>query len=88
MKAADFLSHCQGVVRDRGAAYGDTRDNMDDTAKRWSSVIGAPVTPAQVALCMIELKLSRLREGLTPDSLDSITDIAGYAAIIAELITD
>ena len=88
MKAADFLSHCQGVVSDRGASYGDARANMADTAKRWSGVIGAPVTPAQVALCMIELKLSRLREGLTPDSLDSITDIAGYAAIIAELITD
>ena len=85
MKAADFLGHCQVVVRDRGASYGDARANMEDTARRWSGVIGAPVTPAQVALCMIELKLSRLRQGM---SLDSITDIAGYAAIIAELITD
>jgi hypothetical protein len=85
MKAVEFLGHCQGVVRDRGAAYGDARDNMEDTAKRWSSVIGAPVTPTHVALCMIELKLSRLRMGM---SLDSITDICGYAAIIAELNTD
>lgn len=85
MKAADFLGHCQGVVRDRGEQYGDVRANMEDTAKRWSSVIGVLVTPSQVALCMIELKLSRLRVGM---SLDSITDICGYSAILAELNTD
>ena len=82
MKAADFLGHCQAVIRDRGASYGDARDNITDTAKRWSGVIGAPVSPSMVALCMIELKLSRLRQGM---SLDSVTDICGYAAILAEL---
>ena len=85
MNADQFLGHCQSVVRDRGASYGDVRDNMEDTAKRWSSVIGAPVSASMVALCMIELKLSRLRQGM---SLDSITDICGYAAIIAELASD
>jgi len=34
---------------------------------------------------MIELKLSRLKAGM---SLDSVTDIAGYAAILQELLTE
>jgi hypothetical protein len=34
---------------------------------------------------MIELKLSRMKAGI---GLDSVSDIAGYAAILAELTTD
>ena len=85
MKAADFLAQTQAIIRERGEQYGDARTNMADTARRWSGVLGIPVTPAQVAVMMIELKLSRMKTGI---GLDSVTDIAGYAAILAELITD
>ena len=88
MKAADFLSQTQAIIRERGEQYGDARTNMADTARRWSGVLGVPVTPAQVAVMMIELKLSRLKSGMTGAGLDSMTDIAGYAAILAELTTD
>jgi len=85
MKAVDFLAQCQAVIRARGEQYGDAQANMSDTARRWSGVLGVPVTPHQVALMMIELKLSRLKAGM---SLDSVTDIAGYAAILQELLTE
>ena len=85
MKATDFLAQVSHVIRERGGQYGDMEDNMADIARRWSGVIGAPVTAKQVTLMMIELKLSRLRAGM---SLDSVTDIAGYAAILAELATE
>jgi hypothetical protein len=88
MKAADFLSQTQAIIRERGEQYGDARTNMADTARRWSGVLGVPVTPAQVAVMMIELKLSRLKSGMAGAGLDSMTDIAGYAAILAELATD
>ncbi|WP_374589938.1 DUF6378 domain-containing protein [Novosphingobium sp.] len=29
-------------------------------AERWSITLGTPMTPSQVALCMIDLKLARL----------------------------
>ncbi len=85
MKAIDFLAQCQAVIRERGEQYGDAQANMADTARRWSGVLGIPVTPPQVALMMIELKLSRLKAGMSPDS---VTDIAGYAAILQELLTE
>ncbi|MDX1542097.1 MAG: DUF6378 domain-containing protein [Geminicoccaceae bacterium] len=40
--------------------------------------LSAEVTPAQVALCLIDLKLA-------PQYLDSIVDVAGYAACLHEV---
>ena len=86
MKAADALGQAQTIIRDRGAVYGDARENMENTAARFSMTLGHHVTPAQVCLLMIELKLARLRE--TPGHIDSVMDIMGYAALLAEVITD
>ena len=44
------------------------------------------MTPAQVVVCLIDLKVARLTHD--PRHLDSITDIAGYAGILAELLSD
>jgi hypothetical protein len=44
------------------------------------------VTPRQVATCVIDLKLARLAND--SGHLDSITDIAGYAGLLAELLDD
>jgi hypothetical protein len=78
-----FLAHVAAVVADRHAAYGSPARNLADTAARWSVTLGVPVTPEQVALCMIDLKLARLSRD--PAHLDSITDVAGYAACLADL---
>jgi len=56
---------------------------FDHVAARWSQVLGTPVTPAQVALCLIDLKLARLAHD--PAHLDSMVDIAGYAACLREV---
>lgn len=85
MKAADFLGQVAMVLRERGEQYGDARVNMAEIAARWSRVLGIPVTAQQVPVMMIELKLSRRDKGL---SLDSVTDIAGYAALLAEMMTE
>ncbi|MFN4206765.1 MAG: DUF6378 domain-containing protein [Agrobacterium albertimagni] len=45
--------------------------------------LGHPVTPAEVVLCMIDLKLTRLVRD--PRHQDSILDIAGYAAVLSEV---
>jgi hypothetical protein len=52
-------------------------------AARWSITLGHPVTPAQVVLCMIDLKLTRLTHN--PQHEDSVFDLAGYAAILREV---
>jgi hypothetical protein len=41
------------------------------------------VSPAQVVLCLIDLKLARLARD--PKHLDSQVDVAGYAAVLREV---
>jgi hypothetical protein len=65
------------VGGDRGDDYGHPYEDFSKTAGAWESLFGWPCSPAQVALAMIVVKLSRLQ--VTPQKRDSIVDIAGYA---------
>ena len=83
MNGAMLLHHAAGVIEHREQAYGPAESNFAAIAARWSLVLGIPVTPAQVALCLIDLKLARLTHD--PAHLDSIVDVAGYAACLREV---
>ena len=76
MQAASSHSASLGI-------YGDPATSMTAVARRWSITLEHPITPAQVALCLIDLKLTRLAH--QPDHLDSMVDIAGYAAVLREV---
>jgi len=78
-----LLKHAAGVVADRRRTYGEPTDLFAQIAKRWSLVLRTNVTPAQVALCLIDLKLARL--GHDPRHLDSLVDVVGYAACLREV---
>jgi hypothetical protein len=56
---------------------------MEDVAKRWSVTLSTEISAAQVVLCLIDLKLARLAHD--PAQLDSIVDVAGYAAVLREV---
>jgi hypothetical protein len=86
MTAEKLLAEAAAVVRDRRHTYGQPLDLFARVAVRWSQVLGTKVTPAQVIVCLVDLKVVRL----THDSrhLDSITDIAGYAGCLAEVLAD
>lgn len=84
MSAARFLQRVAQVLEDRGAAYGDPKVQMQAIAQRWSITLGVTVTPQQVALCMIDLKLARLAHD--PNYADGPIDVIGYAALIPEII--
>jgi uncharacterized protein DUF6378 len=83
MSALSMLRHAATVVADRGRAYGDARQSTEAIAQRWSLTLGHPVEAAQVALCMIDLKLERLKHD--PSHEDSLLDVAGYAAVLHEV---
>ena len=59
------------------------RDRKGIIAARWSMTLGVQITPAQVALCMIDVKLARLAHD--PAHADSAIDVAGYAALLREV---
>ena len=83
MNGPMLLQHAVGVVEKRERAYGPPADNFAQIAARWSLTLGITVSPAQVALCLIDLKLARLVRD--PSHLDSIVDVAGYAACLREV---
>jgi hypothetical protein len=83
MNGAELLEHAAGLVTRRRREYGDPVELFDHIARRWSLTLGTKVSPAQVALCLIDLKLARLARD--PKHLDSVVDVAGYAAVLREV---
>jgi hypothetical protein len=83
MNAEAFLEHAAGLVTRRRREYGEPVDLFEHIAKRWSLTLGTKVSPAQVVLCLIEVKMARLARD--PKHLDSQVDVAGYAACLREV---
>ena len=81
--AEKFLKHVANVIADRSTQYGDAASSMATIATRWSATLGREVTPAQVVLCLLDLKLARLAHDPTHE--DSAVDVCGYAALLREL---
>jgi len=59
----------------RGENYGHPLDDFTRTAQIWSAILNIEVTPEQVALCMVGLKISR---EVNRPKRDNIVDGAGY----------
>ena len=78
-----FLKHVANVIAERSTQYGDAGSNMAAIATRWSATLGREVTPAQVVLCLLDLKLARLAHDPTHE--DSAVDVCGYAALLREI---
>jgi hypothetical protein len=65
---------------ERWDTHGDPMETHRRVAGMWTAFLGAEVTPDQVAMCMVLVKMARSSSGYTRDDyLDSI----GYM-IIAE----
>ena len=63
------------VSKDRQAMYGHPYDNFTDTAALWSVILGTEITPQQVALCMVQVKIAR---ELHMQKRDNLVDAVGY----------
>jgi hypothetical protein len=82
----ELLEHAADVVIRRRSEYGEPSDLFERVAVRWSQVLGSRITPMQVIVCLIDLKVARLAHN--PRHLDSVIDVAGYASILAELLSN
>lgn len=65
---------------DREKTHGDPGRNLREIATKWSVTFGVEITPAQVAIAMIDLKTVRSLHD--PGHRDHWVDIAGYAGLV------
>lgn len=71
------------IGNERQADYGNKLQNFSQIAMLWQGTLapklapGQKITPEEVALLMIQVKIARLAK--SPDHEDSILDVAGYA---------
>lgn len=83
LKSKTILDEAKELVYgERAASYGKVSMNFQRIADLWSPILGVKVTPEQVGLCMIQLKISRQ---LFKNKRDNLTDIAGYAATLEKM---
>jgi hypothetical protein len=74
-----ILQEAQRLVHgDRGQDYGHPIEDFTRTGRIWGAILGleGAVTPQQVALCMVGVKMSR---EVNRPKRDNRTDMAGYA---------
>lgn len=70
LQEAEHLVHGQ-----RGVDYGHPLDDFSKTALIWQAILGIHVTPEQVGLCMVGVKISRQ---CNRPKRDNLVDGAGY----------
>ena len=76
-RISEFDRRAESITHDRQGDYGDPRVSFDRIALMWSAITGADISAQQVAHMMIALKICRLQH--SPNHLDSLVDIVGYA---------
>ena len=86
MNGEQLLQQALQTFEERRANYGQAKYHFREVAKQWSLILNCQITPQKVVMCLIDLKLARLKEN--PTHLDSIIDIAGYAALMVEVFGD
>ena len=79
----EFLDEIAAILTQRGSIYGSSSTNHERISELWSAYYGDYISPMQVSIMQLLVKVSRLAE--TANHKDSIKDIIGYAVIYNEL---
>jgi len=86
-EALDVLEEAISLINgQRAVDYGDAQSNFQRMADLVNPIIkkaDGKLTATDMALVMIQVKIARLQE--SPDHEDSWVDIAGYAALGAQI---
>jgi len=83
MKTRDYLDKAiKTVMGPRQHDYGDKYENHKNIADLWSAFLEKEISPHDVAICMMLVKVARLKHRKTEDCY---VDMAGYAAIAGEI---
>jgi hypothetical protein len=91
MNRAEVLDKAKAAVADREGKYGHPRENFERIARRWNvhlqnkhGNLGRNDLDADdVAIMLVDVKLARAESGVYHP--DNFIDVAGYAALAAEI---
>ena len=94
MKRGQILNKALDIINgDRLDTYGKPEDSFEIIGKYWTTYLqanglitgsGALISPQEVAEMMMLFKIARM-SGQKP-SIDNYVDLAGYAAIAADMV--
>jgi hypothetical protein len=83
MNSREYLDTAAKIVTgQRQYDYGDKYQNHENIAKLWSGYLDYEISAHNVAICMMLVKVARLKHRPTEDCY---IDMAGYAAIAGEI---
>jgi len=92
MKGSDLLTREAVLANanelingDRAQMYGDAAVAHDRIARVWSVLIDKEINAHQVCLLLAAMKM--VRAAVNPEYTDSWIDMAGYAALGAEIVS-
>lgn len=83
-RAAVLESAMKVITLDRQDTHGNAEDSFDAIAALWSVWLNVKITAYDVAMMMSLLKVARARSN--PMHTDNFIDLAGYAALAAEMV--
>lgn len=83
MTRKELLETAMLATTERGVEYGRPEDNFATIARLWRAYLGVAINAHDVAMMMVLFKVARAKS--SPEHVDNLTDIAGYAACAAEL---
>jgi hypothetical protein len=84
MKTSQILQTAEKLVStDRSKTHGDKKVNHQNIANLWSAYLDFNISPKDVAILMVLLKLARTKAG--QHNIDDYVDACGYSAIAGEL---
>lgn len=86
MNRTEILDTAEHIIsHDREREYGAPDKSFKTIAMLWTSYLGVQISPHDVAMMMMLLKVSRAKNGMPKE--DTYVDIAGYAALAGEIAT-
>lgn len=85
-KTEDLLDEVRLTLSDRGHIYGNASLNHRRISELWSGYFDSYISPEQVAMAMLLVKVSRLSQ--TSDHEDSLKDLLGYGLIYHQIVRE
>lgn len=79
MRERDLLIDCLRIIEERGREYGEAQSSFGRASNIASAILGRTLTPRDVAMVLLSVKLSRAHYDLL--HRDSYMDAINYLAI-------